>query len=71
MTDQGRRIAVFFTKTYTRILNPTLAELDPTLPDEIANASAIARAWRAYEQGLDTRITEAANSPTPEKLTHP
>ena len=44
LTDQGRRIAVFFTKTYTRILNPTLAQLDPELPAGIANRSAIARA---------------------------
>ena len=37
LTDHGRRTAVFFTKTYTRILNPSLAELDPAaLPDEIA-----------------------------------
>ena len=32
LTSEGRRLAVFFTKTYTRILNPSLAELDPTLP---------------------------------------
>ena len=36
LTDEGRRIAVFFTKTYTRIVNPALAELDPTLPTDIA-----------------------------------
>ena len=34
LTSEGRRLAVFFTKTYTRIVNPTLAELDPTLPAE-------------------------------------
>ena len=33
LTDEGRRIAVFFTKTYTRVVNPSLAELDPQLPD--------------------------------------
>ena len=33
LTSEGRRLAVFFTKTYTRIVNPSLAELDPTLPD--------------------------------------
>ena len=31
LTSEGRRLAVFFTKTYTRILNPSLAQLDPTL----------------------------------------
>jgi hypothetical protein len=32
LTDLGRMIAVFFTNTYVRILNPSLAELDPTYP---------------------------------------
>jgi hypothetical protein len=60
LTDHGRRIAVFLTKTYTRILNPSLTELEPALPDEIANRSPIARAWRAFEQALDARIADAA-----------
>jgi hypothetical protein len=59
LTDYGRRIAVFFTKTYTRIVNPSLAELDPTLPAEIAQRSPIARAWRPFEQALDARIADA------------
>jgi hypothetical protein len=60
VTEQGRRIAVFFTKTYTRILTPALAELDPRLPDNIATRSELARAWRAYERALDTTIKQAA-----------
>ena len=32
LTCEGRRLAVFFTKTYTRIVNPSLAELDPAAP---------------------------------------
>ena len=59
LTDHGRRIAVFFTKTYTRILNPSLSELDPQLPDEIAERSPLARAWRALEHALDARIADA------------
>ena len=59
LTDHGRRIAVFFTKTYTRILNPALAELDPTLPDDIAQRSPLARAWRAFQHALDARIAAA------------
>jgi hypothetical protein len=59
LSDHGRRTAVFFTKTYTRILNPTLSELDPTLPDDIAQRSPIARTWRAFEQALDARIADA------------
>jgi hypothetical protein len=60
LTDEGRRTAVFFTKTYTRIVNPSLAELDPALPAEIAQRAPLARAWRAFEQALEARITEAA-----------
>jgi hypothetical protein len=59
ITDHGRRTAVFFTKTYTRIVNPSLTELDPSLPDEIAHHSPLARAWRAFEHALDARIADA------------
>ena len=69
LTDQGRRIAVFFTKTYTRILNPALAELDPRLPDPIARRSALGRPWREFEHAL----THASTRPLsrPENMTHP
>jgi DNA-binding PadR family transcriptional regulator len=60
LTEPGRRTAVFFTKTYVRILNPSLAELDPHLPEEIANQSDLAQAWRAFERALDQRIKQAA-----------
>jgi hypothetical protein len=60
LTDEGRRIAVFFTKTYTRIVNPSLAELDPHLPPEIARRTPLGRPWREFEHALDTRITDAA-----------
>jgi hypothetical protein len=59
LTDHGRRIAVFLTKTYTRILNPSLPELDPALPDEVTQRTPLARAWRAFEHALDARITAA------------
>jgi hypothetical protein len=48
LTGERPRLAVFFTKTYTRILNPSLAELDPALPAEIAARSPIASSWRAF-----------------------
>jgi hypothetical protein len=60
LTDERRRIAVFFTKTYTRIVNPSLAELDPQLPNDIARRFALARAWRDFEQALEDRIEQAA-----------
>ena len=60
LTHLGRMIAVFFTKTYVRILNPALAELDPHLPEQIAKRSDLARAYRAFERALDQRIKQAA-----------
>jgi hypothetical protein len=60
LTSDGRRLAVFFTKTYTRIVNPSLAELDPKLPAQIAARSPLASSWRAFEQALQDRIHEAA-----------
>jgi hypothetical protein len=60
LTAFGRRTAVFFTKTYVRIVNPSLAELDPHLPEEIASQSPIARAWGAFEHALDDKIKQAA-----------
>jgi hypothetical protein len=60
LTSEGRRLAVFFTKTYTRIVNPSLAELDPTLPNEIATRTPLAQAWRAFERAIDDKIKQAA-----------
>ena len=60
LTSEGRRLAVFFTKTYTRIVNPSLAELDPTLPSEIAARSPLAISWRALERAIEDKITQAA-----------
>jgi hypothetical protein len=60
LTDHGRMIAVLFTKTYTRIVNPSLAELDPHLPDPIARTTALGRPWRQFEHALDDRIKKAA-----------
>jgi Mn-dependent DtxR family transcriptional regulator len=60
LTNEGRRLAVFFTKTYTRILNPALAELDPQLPAEIAARSPLASSWRAFEHAIQDQIRHAA-----------
>ncbi|MDQ6774839.1 MAG: hypothetical protein M3071_01165 [Actinomycetota bacterium] len=60
LTAFGRRTAVFYTKTHVRIVNPSLAELDPHLPAEIANKHPIARAWRSFERALDDKIKQAA-----------
>jgi hypothetical protein len=60
LTTEGRRLAVFFTKTYTRIVNPALAELDPALPQTITQHSALARSWRTFEAALNQTTTNAA-----------
>jgi hypothetical protein len=60
LTAEGRRLAVFFAKTYARIVSPSLAELDPALPDDIARQSRLARSWRSFERALDARIADAA-----------
>ena len=60
LTSEGRRLAVFFTKTYTRIVNPSLAELDPALPTEIAARSPLASSWRAFERAIEDKIKQAA-----------
>ena len=60
LTGEGRRLAVFFTKTYTRIVNPSLAELDPTLPAEITKRSPLATSYRAFERAIEDKIKQAA-----------
>jgi hypothetical protein len=60
LTGEGRRLAVFFTKTYTRIVCPALAELDPALPDPVARRTPLGRPWREFERALDQRIADAA-----------
>jgi len=62
LTSEGRRLAVFFTKTYTRIVNPALAELDPALPSEIAIRSPLASSWRAFERAIEAKIKQAATT---------
>lgn len=59
LTSEGRRLAVFFAKTYARIVTPSLAELDPALPAEIADRTPLARSWRAYERALNQRLADA------------
>jgi hypothetical protein len=59
LTREGRRLAVFFTKTYTRIVNPSLAELDPALPNEIAKRSPLAVSYRAFEAAIEDKIKQA------------
>ena len=56
LTSLGRRVAVLFTKTYSRVLAPGLSALDPRLPDDVSARSSLATAWRAMERVLDDFI---------------
>lgn len=60
LTSEGRSLAVFFAKTYARVIAPSLAELDPSLPAEIAARSALARGWRSFAHALEAKIADAA-----------
>jgi hypothetical protein len=76
LTSEGYRLAVFFTETYTRIVNPTLADLDPTLADlDLTLPTAIANHSTSPEHGAptNTNSTPASQTPPshPEKMTRP
>jgi hypothetical protein len=49
----GRRVAVLFTKTYSRVLAPGLSALDPRLPEDVTARSSLSTAWHSFEKALD------------------
>jgi hypothetical protein len=53
LTEVGRRVAVLFTKTYTRVIAPGLVVLDPALPERITARHPLATAWRRFERAFD------------------
>jgi hypothetical protein len=59
LTADGRRIAVLFTKTYTRVLLRGLTALDLRLPKDISERSALATAWRKFEGVLHTFLEDS------------
>ena len=59
LTDHGRRIAVFFTKTYTRILNPSLATSTPPSRTRSPNDH------RSPAPGEHSSTRSTPGSPTP------
>ncbi|MGH8990652.1 MAG: hypothetical protein ACRDZ7_03900 [Acidimicrobiia bacterium] len=58
LTPIGRRVAVLFTKAHGRVLTPGLGALDPRLPEDIAQRSPLARAWRQLDLALDDFIAD-------------
>ncbi len=57
LTSLGRRVALFMSKSFARLVRPVLNRLDPSLPDP--SPDPLRRAWRACEQALDSAISEA------------
>jgi hypothetical protein len=56
LANLGRRVAVLFSKTYSRVLAPGLSVLDPRLPEDVAARSSLSMAWRGFERNLDDFI---------------
>ena len=56
-TAAGRRAALFLTKSYTRLVRPTLDRLEPILPDDASDP--LRRAWLACEKAFDQAATAA------------
>jgi len=57
LTPLGRRVALFFTKTYARILRPGHARLDPAMPADPSDT--LTTTFRRWEQALDQHIADA------------
>lgn len=60
LTVRGRRLSMFFTKLYTRVVTPSLAHLQPDLPAAIASRTPIGRAGRAFDRAIDDLIASSA-----------
>jgi hypothetical protein len=59
LTADGRRLAVFLTKTYARIVCPSLSELDPALPEPMFNTH------RSAAPGANSNAPSTPASPMP------
>lgn len=57
LTPMGRRIALFFSKTWARVVRPVLHRLDPSLPEGAPDR--LRQAWYACEREIDTVVAEA------------
>ena len=57
LTPLGRRVALFMSKSFARLVRPVLRRLDPSLPDDAPDP--LRRAWQACERALDSAISEA------------
>jgi hypothetical protein len=57
LTQLGRRVAIFMTKSYSRLVRRLLDRLDPALPD--GTDDRLRLCWRTCEKAFDLVIAEA------------
>jgi hypothetical protein len=57
LTPAGRRIALFMTKSYVRVVRPILHRLDPDLPEDTDDA--LRRTWQQCERQIAATISRA------------
>jgi DNA-binding MarR family transcriptional regulator len=57
VTPAGRRVALFFTKSYARVLRRGLARLDAPPPDNVPDP--LVKAWQRLDRELDRFVEEA------------
>ena len=57
LTAKGRKIALFMTKSYVRVVRPIFQRLDPQLSEDAPGP--LQRAWRACEAEIEKVVTEA------------
>jgi hypothetical protein len=57
LTPTGRRVALFLTKTFTRVVRPVFNRLEPTGHDQ--SPDRLRRAWNDCERALEQLIADA------------
>lgn len=60
LTVRGRRLAMFFTKLYSRVVAPSLAHVDPDLPLPVARRTPLGRACHALDRAIDDLVVASA-----------
>lgn len=60
VTELGLRVALFFTRSYARVLRPGLAEV---IPEEAGEGTPLRRAFLALERAMDQYVAQAKLTP--------
>jgi hypothetical protein len=56
VTDKGLRVALFFTRSYTRVLRPGLSEV---MPEDLPDDPPLRRAFTQLERAMDQYVAQA------------